>query len=90
MAKKSQTEGFGSISIFASSVTGSFRFHFFLARDRISSPREGERGREGGKPEGSDGIECRKVMQRGEREGEGEIEGREGRREREGGREGKR
>ena len=49
VAKKSQTEGFGSVSVFASGVTGSFWFHCFPVQDRISSSREGERG---GKREG--------------------------------------
>ena len=52
--KKSQTEAFGSVSVFASGVTGSFRFHCFPARDRVSSLCEGERGRvrEGGRGKG--------------------------------------
>ena len=44
--KNSQTEGFGSVSVLASGVTGRFLgLTIFPRRDRISSPREVERDR---------------------------------------------
>ena len=48
--KKSQIEGFSSVSVFASGVTGSFRFHCFPAREIEFLPRARERegGRGGG------------------------------------------